>query len=169
MGSNHRPATILTGDFAAPGAAEAMVAGRPDVVFHLASIVSGEGASRDVPVSIIAANPAVALGMADDLLSTLCLARPAAGDDHVCPLLLAPVMVALYWLAAVTDTRTARLYGYPTVAVLVGTAVIGHHPRRVAAPPPRRRPVARRSPSPLPSLQTPRPRRTTDHARTPTP
>ncbi len=39
------PAIILTGDFAAPGAAEAMVAHRPDVIFHLASIVSGEAES----------------------------------------------------------------------------------------------------------------------------
>jgi nucleoside-diphosphate-sugar epimerase len=36
------PAQVLTGDFAAAGAAEAMVAGRPDVILHLASIVSGE-------------------------------------------------------------------------------------------------------------------------------
>jgi D-erythronate 2-dehydrogenase len=31
-----------TGDFAVPGAAEALVAGRPDVILHLAAIVSGE-------------------------------------------------------------------------------------------------------------------------------
>src|SRR5262245_42300577 len=29
-------------DFAAPGAAERILAGRPDVIFHLAAIVSGE-------------------------------------------------------------------------------------------------------------------------------
>lgn len=34
--------TALTGDLADPGAAEALVARRPDVVFHLAGIVSGE-------------------------------------------------------------------------------------------------------------------------------
>ncbi|WP_428032443.1 D-erythronate dehydrogenase [Ancylobacter sp.] len=34
------------GDYAAPGAAEALVAGRPDVIFHLASIVSGEAEAR---------------------------------------------------------------------------------------------------------------------------
>jgi nucleoside-diphosphate-sugar epimerase len=33
---------ISTGDFAVPGAAEKLVAGRPDVIFHLAAIVSGE-------------------------------------------------------------------------------------------------------------------------------
>src|SRR6202012_3530828 len=30
------------GDFAVPGAAEKLIAGRPDVIFHLAAIVSGE-------------------------------------------------------------------------------------------------------------------------------
>ena len=33
---------IVAGDFAVPGAAEKLVAGRPDVIFHLAAIVSGE-------------------------------------------------------------------------------------------------------------------------------
>ncbi len=36
------PVEILSGDFAVPGVAEKLVAGRPDVVFHLAAIVSGE-------------------------------------------------------------------------------------------------------------------------------
>jgi D-erythronate 2-dehydrogenase len=31
-----------TGDFAVPGAAEALIAGRPDLILHLAAIVSGE-------------------------------------------------------------------------------------------------------------------------------
>lgn len=34
------------GDYAAPGAAGRLVAGRPDVIFHLASIVSGEAEAR---------------------------------------------------------------------------------------------------------------------------
>lgn len=34
--------TALTGDLADPGAAEALVARRPDVIFHLAGVVSGE-------------------------------------------------------------------------------------------------------------------------------
>jgi D-erythronate 2-dehydrogenase len=33
---------IHAGDFAVPGAAEKLIAGRPDVIFHLAAIVSGE-------------------------------------------------------------------------------------------------------------------------------
>ncbi|WP_435174090.1 sensor histidine kinase [Actinacidiphila sp. bgisy145] len=41
------------------------------------------------------------------------------------PLLLAPVMACLYWLATVTDPRTTGLYGYPTIAVLVATSLAG--------------------------------------------
>lgn len=36
------PVEALTSDFAAPGEAEKLVASRPDIVFHLAAIVSGE-------------------------------------------------------------------------------------------------------------------------------
>ena len=40
------PAEISTGDLGAPGEAERLVAARPDVIYHLAAIVSGE-AERD--------------------------------------------------------------------------------------------------------------------------
>ena len=36
------PVDAHAGDFAIPGAAEKLIAGRPDVIFHLAAIVSGE-------------------------------------------------------------------------------------------------------------------------------
>ncbi|MFV0297412.1 MAG: D-erythronate dehydrogenase [Hyphomicrobiaceae bacterium] len=36
------PVELLTGDLPAPGQAEKLVAGKPDVIFHLAAIVSGE-------------------------------------------------------------------------------------------------------------------------------
>src|ERR1700692_2263056 len=36
------PVDIVAGDSAVPGTAEKLVAGRPDVIFHLAAIVSGE-------------------------------------------------------------------------------------------------------------------------------
>ena len=36
------PVEVLSGDFAVSGVAEKLVAGRPDVIFHLAAIVSGE-------------------------------------------------------------------------------------------------------------------------------
>lgn len=41
------------------------------------------------------------------------------------PLLLAPVMTALYWLAALTDSRTTGVYGSATVALLVATSLAG--------------------------------------------
>ena len=36
------PVDVVAGDFAVAGFAEKLVAGRPDVIFHLAAIVSGE-------------------------------------------------------------------------------------------------------------------------------
>jgi len=36
------PVDVVAGDFAVAGAAEKLVSGRPDVIFHLAAIVSGE-------------------------------------------------------------------------------------------------------------------------------
>ncbi|MEO3751405.1 sensor histidine kinase [Streptomyces sp. B6B3] len=39
------------------------------------------------------------------------------------PLLLAPVMTALFWLAALTDSRTTGLYGSATVALLLATSL----------------------------------------------
>jgi nucleoside-diphosphate-sugar epimerase len=36
------PVDVAAGDFAVQGAAEKLIAGRPDVIFHLAAIVSGE-------------------------------------------------------------------------------------------------------------------------------
>jgi len=36
------PVDVVSGDFAVPGAAEKLIVGRPDVIFHLAAIVSGE-------------------------------------------------------------------------------------------------------------------------------
>ena len=36
------PVDVVAGDFAVAGAAEKLIAGRPDVIFHLAAIVSGE-------------------------------------------------------------------------------------------------------------------------------
>ena len=36
------PVNTIAGDFAVPGFAEKLVADRPDVIFHLAAIVSGE-------------------------------------------------------------------------------------------------------------------------------
>ncbi|MCT9143359.1 sensor histidine kinase [Streptomyces violarus] len=41
----------------------------------------------------------------------------------VTPLLLAPVMAALYWLATLTDRRTTRLYGIVTTLAVILAAV----------------------------------------------
>jgi signal transduction histidine kinase len=41
----------------------------------------------------------------------------------VTPLLLAPVMAALYWLAALTDRRSTRVYGLTTLVALTLAAV----------------------------------------------
>lgn len=42
------PVEVLTGDYAAPGVADQLIAARPAVIFHLASIVSGEAEARFV-------------------------------------------------------------------------------------------------------------------------
>ncbi|MFC9430226.1 sensor histidine kinase [Streptomyces sp. NPDC056987] len=48
----------------------------------------------------------------------------AAGGYLLSPLLLAPVMAALYWLATLTDSRTTRVYGCLTMAAVVATGLI---------------------------------------------
>ncbi|MEU6609530.1 histidine kinase [Streptomyces shenzhenensis] len=58
------------------------------------------------------------------LLVTGAAAAVLTGLGHLpSPLLLAPVMAALYWLAALTDSATTGRYGYPTMAVLVATSL----------------------------------------------
>ncbi|TLS44985.1 sensor histidine kinase [Streptomyces montanus] len=58
------------------------------------------------------------------IITTVC-AMAASGMGYMLnPLLLAPVMAALYWLAALTDRRTARAYLLVTVFLLVSNAVI---------------------------------------------
>lgn len=54
----------------------------------------------------------LANGFADDLLTTLCLARQRAGIDgvqHDCPLLVAPAMNREMWESAATQRNIARL------------------------------------------------------------
>ncbi|MEU6555723.1 sensor histidine kinase [Streptomyces sp. NPDC046915] len=58
------------------------------------------------------------------LVVTAAAAAVMTGLDYLpSPLLLAPVMTALHRLAALTDSRTTRRYGYTTMAVLVITSV----------------------------------------------
>jgi signal transduction histidine kinase len=58
-------------------------------------------------------------------VTTPCAAVLTALGYLPSPLLLAPVMAALYWLAILTDSRTTALYGYSAAAVLVATSLSG--------------------------------------------
>ncbi|MER5428520.1 sensor histidine kinase [Streptomyces sp. NPDC002588] len=57
------------------------------------------------------------------VVATVCTVITVALGYLVTPLLLAPLMIALYRLAAGTDPRTTRLYGAVTMAVVVIAAV----------------------------------------------
>ncbi|MGW5650635.1 sensor histidine kinase [Streptomyces humi] len=87
-------------------------------------------APQDVwPARILAiVSGAVALKLRSHPRTVLVVTAAAAAvltslDYLPSPLLLAPVMAALYWLAALTDSQTTRLYGGTTMAVLVITGV----------------------------------------------
>jgi len=57
------------------------------------------------------------------VVATVCAVVTGGLGFVLSPLLLAPLMVALYWLAAGTDSRTTWLYGGVTTALVVATAV----------------------------------------------
>ncbi|MFG2940465.1 sensor histidine kinase [Streptomyces sp. NPDC048282] len=57
-------------------------------------------------------------------VATTCAAATFAQGYLPTPLLLAPLMLALYWVAARTDRWTARMFGLAAVAVVVITAVL---------------------------------------------
>ncbi|MFE3904933.1 sensor histidine kinase [Streptomyces sp. NPDC059153] len=57
-------------------------------------------------------------------VTALCASAASGFGYLTTPLLLAPVMVALYWLATETERKTAHLYCLATAAVLVPTAVL---------------------------------------------
>lgn len=82
------------------------------------------------PVWILAASSAAVLASRSRPRSALAVTVAAAalltGLGYLpSPLLLAPVMAALYWLVALTDSRTAGIYGSATMAVLVATSLVG--------------------------------------------
>ncbi|MGW3290658.1 sensor histidine kinase [Streptomyces sp. NPDC001002] len=58
------------------------------------------------------------------VVAAVCTVITVALGYLLTPLLLAPLMIALYRLAADTDPRTTRLYGAATMAVVVATAVL---------------------------------------------
>jgi signal transduction histidine kinase len=57
------------------------------------------------------------------VVTTLCMVVTGSLGFLLTPLLLAPVMVALYWLAATSTSRTAWIYGGVATASIVTTAV----------------------------------------------
>lgn len=57
------------------------------------------------------------------VVTTLCMIATGGLGFLLTPLLLAPVMVALYWLAVATTSRTAWIYGGVSTAAIVTTAV----------------------------------------------
>jgi signal transduction histidine kinase len=57
------------------------------------------------------------------VVTTLCMVVTGSLGFLLTPLLLAPVMVALYWLAVTNTSRTAWIYGGVTTASIVTTAV----------------------------------------------
>jgi signal transduction histidine kinase len=57
------------------------------------------------------------------VVTTACAVATGILGYLLTPLLLAPVMVALYWLAAITSSRTTWAYGGITTVLVVATAV----------------------------------------------
>jgi signal transduction histidine kinase len=57
------------------------------------------------------------------VVTTVCTVVTVALGYLVTPLILAPLMIALFRLAADTDPRTTRVWGAVTIAVVVATAV----------------------------------------------
>ncbi|GAA4064767.1 sensor histidine kinase [Streptomyces shaanxiensis] len=53
------------------------------------------------------------------VVTAVCTVVVVAMGYLVTPLLLAPIMAALFWLASHTDRRTTRAYGIPTVVALM--------------------------------------------------
>ncbi|NGO08878.1 sensor histidine kinase [Streptomyces sp. HC44] len=58
------------------------------------------------------------------VVTTLCVTTAGGLGYMLNPLLMTPVMAALYWLAALTDRRTTRVYLLVAVVLLVTTVVI---------------------------------------------
>ncbi|WP_425246091.1 sensor histidine kinase [Streptomyces sp. NEAU-NA10] len=56
-------------------------------------------------------------------VTAVCTVAAVAFGYLLTPLLLAPIMAALYWLAALTDRRTTRAYGITTLVAVTVAAV----------------------------------------------
>lgn len=60
-------------------------------------------------------------------VATVCTVITASLGYLLTPLLLAPLMLALFWLASGTDVRTTRVYGGVSMALVVLTGVANNH------------------------------------------
>ncbi|MDT0571206.1 histidine kinase [Streptomyces sp. DSM 3412] len=58
------------------------------------------------------------------VVTAICTVVAVALGYLLTPLLLAPIMAALYWLAALTDRRTTRAYGCTTITAMTLAAVV---------------------------------------------
>ncbi|MFF7656726.1 sensor histidine kinase [Streptomyces sp. NPDC007983] len=58
------------------------------------------------------------------VVTAVCTAIAVALGYLLTPLLLAPVMTALYWLATLTDRRTTRVFGVTVMAALMAASVV---------------------------------------------
>lgn len=60
------------------------------------------------------------------VVTAVCTVAAVALGYLLTPLLLAPLMAALYWLASLTDRATTRVYGITTMVVVTLAAVFSH-------------------------------------------
>lgn len=66
------------------------------------------------------------------VVNAVCAAIVIAQGYVLTPLLLSPVMAALYWLASLTERRTIRCYGITTMAALALAAALSDSMDRVS-------------------------------------
>jgi signal transduction histidine kinase len=57
------------------------------------------------------------------VITTVCTVTAVVMGYLLTPLLLAPIMAGLYWLATLTDRRTTRVYGVGTMVAVIVAAV----------------------------------------------
>ncbi|MFJ3621858.1 sensor histidine kinase [Streptomyces iakyrus] len=58
------------------------------------------------------------------VITTACTVTAVVMGYLLTPLLLAPIMAGLYWLATLTDRRTTRVYGIGTMVAVIVAAVL---------------------------------------------
>lgn len=136
------PVEVVTGDLAAPGAAAALIGNRPDVIFHVAGVVSGEAeldfekgyrSNLDGMLALLQAIRAVGDGYHPRLVFTSSCAAygapfpDAIGDDfHLTPLTSYGTQKAVCELLLADHVRRGILDGaglrLPAITVRPGAA-----------------------------------------------